>query len=101
MQKYVSEPNLQLDGCYIVSVWNEVKSEYVPLEDGFLSQELAQERARQLNDDYQREIYEYKHQNELIDKYHGYAHSDDIQKQNAAEAFSAGSHTKGTHAKKY
>lgn len=86
MQNYVSESSDKLDGKYMVSAWNSIKSCYEPLEYNFKSEEQAKERARLLNEEWQND-YENEHQNELIDKYYDYAISDDIQKQNAARNF--------------
>lgn len=66
MQKYISEPNGNLDGTYIVSKWNEMTQSYTPLEDGFISEEQAKERARQLNEEYRQDIKELEHQNNKL-----------------------------------
>lgn len=32
MQKYVSEPSKDCDGTYVVSRWDEIKNDYIPLD---------------------------------------------------------------------
>ena len=87
MQRYVAEPSDKLDGTYCVSVWNAISNQYEVIERDLLSEYEAKEKACQLNEQYERENYEFEHQNELIDKYHDYAVSGEIQKQNAAREF--------------
>ena len=53
-------------------------------------EEDAKNAASRFNEDYGRGLaqqYEFEHQDELIDKYHNYAFSSEIQKQNAAREF--------------
>ena len=87
MQKFVAEPSDKLDGTYCVSSWNEKLQQYVVIERNYLTADAAKERAAQLNEEYETDNYEFEHQNELISKYHGYAVSGEIQKQNAAREF--------------
>lgn len=87
MQRYVAEPSDKLDGTYCVSVWNAIANQYEVIERDLLSEYEAKEKACQLNEQYERQNYEFEHQNELIDKYHDYAVSGEIQKQNAAREF--------------
>ena len=81
-QRFVAQP--KEDGTYEVACFNEITGQYEHVENCF-SEEEAKERAHQLNKEV--EDFEYTHQNDLIDKYHGYAVSDDIQKNNAAREF--------------
>lgn len=88
MQKFNTIPNDS--GKFDVARWNDVTQQYEIVERGYLTQEEAKKRAKELCSDYKKECqreYEEQHQNELISKYHGYAVSDDIQKRNAAREF--------------
>lgn len=92
MQKFVSQPSEILTGVYKVARWNELSSKYEELNTIYLSEEDAKDAARQLNKDYEEEHklereYERKHQDELIDKYHSFAISGNIQQKNAAIEF--------------
>lgn len=82
MQRYVAQPNE--DGTYEVARFNDITEQYEHVET-CLSEEDAKELAHDLNE--QEKQYEFEHQNDLIDRYHGYAVSDDIQKNNAAREF--------------
>lgn len=90
MQKYISQPSDNLDGTYEVARYNEVSLKYEKLGTPYLYEEDAKNAASRLNEDYEKELaqqYEFEHQNELIDKYHNFALSSEIQKQNAAREF--------------
>lgn len=87
MQKYVSEPSKDCDGTYVVSRWDEVKNDYIPLDRKYVSKDQTDAIALILNEEYEKDIYEFEHQNELINMYHEYALSSDNQKRNAARSF--------------
>lgn len=90
MQEFVPWPSDKLDGIYKVARWNKTTSKYEELPTSYLSEADAFNAAEQFNKEYKEELtleYEYEHQDELIDKYHGFANSPDIQKQNAAKEF--------------
>ena len=90
MQKFVSQPSDKLDGIYKVARWNEVTSEYEELATPYLTEADANNAAKQFNEGYNEELareYEYVHQDELINKYHSFANSPEIQKRNAAKEF--------------
>ena len=82
-QKYISQPNI--NGKYEVARFNMRTNQYEVIESGYTEDE-AKERALELNKEY-KDDYEYKHQDDLINKYHDYALSKDIQKRKAAEEF--------------
>lgn len=88
MKKFVSEPSKDCDGTYVVSRWDEVNGDYIPLDNRkYVTKGQADAIAHMLNEEYEKDAYEFEHQNDLISKYHDYAVSDDIQKRNAARAF--------------
>lgn len=87
MLMFVSQPSDKLDESYEVARWNEVKKEYEVIETGYPTEQSAKDSASQLNADYERDLYEYEHQDNLIDKNHGYAQSDDLQQRNSAREF--------------
>ena len=90
MQKFVSQPSDRLDGIYKVARWNEINFKYEELPIPYLCEYDAVLAAGQFNEEYEEEQareYERVHQNELIDKYYGFANSTDIHKRNAAREF--------------
>ena len=66
MQRYVAEPSDKLDGTYCVSVWNAISNQYEVIERDLLSEYEAKEKAFQLNEQYERENYEFDERVHMI-----------------------------------
>lgn len=56
MQKFSTQPS---DGQYEVIRWNELLQEWEPIE-WYPTEDVAKERATELNQDYNEELYETK-----------------------------------------
>lgn len=87
MQKFVSEPSKDCDGTFVVSRWDEIIGEYIPLDKKYPSNDQSEAIAHMFNEQYEKGAYEFEHQSDLISIYHEYALSSDNQKRNAARAF--------------
>lgn len=55
MQKFVCQPNL--DGKFEIARWDEIEKQYVPMKrEVYPDENKANERAQQLNKEYEEEI---------------------------------------------